>query len=309
VKDVGQRPAPAAALRHALPYLRLFRGKAFVVKAGGEAFADPATTRAVLEQVAVLHQLGIATVLVHGGGPQTTEVARALGAEPRFAAGRRVTDERSLEAAVMALNGRVNTAILAACRALELPAVGLSGVDAGLLRARRRPPVLVEGERVDYGFVGDLEQVDVEPLRAVLAAGYLPVVSPLAADREGTLLNVNADGAAGALAVALAAEKLLFLTGAPGVLERSDDPRSLVSLTDLAGLDRLREEGALGGGMLPKAEAIRGALAGGVRRVHILGFAVPDAVLTEVFTNEGCGTMVVADLAALRAEAGGGGAG
>ena len=309
MKDVGQRPAEVAALRHAVPYLRLFRGKTFVVKAGGEAFAEEATARAVLEQVAILHHLGIATVLVHGGGPQTSEISRALGVEPRFAAGRRVTDERSLEAAVMALNGRVNTGILAVCRALEVPAVGLSGVDAGLLRARRRPPVEVEGERVDYGFVGDLVEVDVRPLAAVLAAGYLPVVSPLAADAAGALLNVNADGAASALAVALAAEKLLFLTGAPGILARREDPRSLVSLTDLPGLARLRGEGALAGGMLPKAEAIETALRGGVRRVHILSFALPDAVLTEVFTNEGCGTMVVADLTALRAEAGGGGSG
>jgi acetylglutamate kinase len=304
MKDVGQRPAEVAALRHAVPYLRLFRGKTFVVKAGGEAFGEEATARAVLEQVAILHHLGIRTVLVHGGGPQTTDLARALGVEPRFAAGRRITDEKSLEAAVMALNGRVNTAILAACRALDVPAVGLSGVDGGLLSARRRPPVLVESEPVDYGHVGDLVKVDVRPLEGLLGAGYLPVVSPLAADSEGALLNVNADSAAAALAVALGAEKLLFLTGAPGILARREDPRSLVSLTDLPGLARLRSGGALAGGMLPKAEAIEAALAGGVRRVHILSFAVPDAVLTEVFTNEGCGTMVVADLATLRGEAG-----
>jgi acetylglutamate kinase len=323
MKDVGQQSAAVAALRQAVPYIRLFKGKTFVVKVGGAALgsdsggrpsaaeAAPRATVAVLEQVHVLHQVGIRVVLVHGGGPQSTALSRALGAEPRFVAGRRITDDAALEVATLVLNGAVNTLLLAACRAVGLPAVGLSGVAAGLILARRRGPVKVAaaaggggagasdgGMVVDYGHVGDIEGVDPAVLETLLAAGMVPVVSPLAADERGALLNVNADTAAAALAVALRAEKLLLLTGAPGILERPGDPSSLVSLTDLAGLARLRERGCLEDGMLPKASSIEAALRGGVRRVHIVGAAVPDGLLAEVFTNEGAGTLVVADAAA-----------
>jgi acetylglutamate kinase len=333
MKDVGQQSAAVAALRQAVPYIRLFKGKTFVVKVGGAALggdsggrpsaadAAPRAMVAVLEQVHVLHQVGIRVVLVHGGGPQSTALSRALGAEPRFVAGRRVTDDAALEVATLVLNGAVNTRLLAACRGVGLPAVGLSGVAAGLVLARRRGPVTVTaaaaaavggrggggdvasasgqavdgGMVVDYGHVGDVEGVDPAVLETLLAAGLVPVVSPLSADERGALLNVNADTAAAALAVALRAEKLLLLTGAPGILERPGDPSSLVSLTDLAGLARLRERGCLEDGMLPKASSIEAALRGGVRRVHIVGAAVPDGLLAEVFTNEGAGTLVVAD--------------
>ncbi len=303
MKDVGQQSAAIAALRQAVPYVRLFKGKTFVVKIGGAALAGEAADRAMrqlIEQVHVLHQVGIRVVVVHGGGPQSTALSRALGAEPRIVAGRRVTDDAALEVAVMVLAGAVSTRVLAACRAVGLPAVGLSGVAAGLLQARRRPPVAVPGEAgpVDYGHVGDLAAVDPAVLETLLAAGMVPVVSPLAADDRGALLNVNADTVAAAVAVALRAEKLLLLTGAPGILERPDEPGSVVSLTDLAGLARLRDRGSLGGGMLPKAASIEAALRGGVRRVHIVGAEVPDSLLAEVFTNEGVGTMVVADTAA-----------
>ena len=325
MKDVGQQSAAVAALRQAVPYIRLFKGKTFVVKVGGVALgsdsggrpsaaeAAPRAMVAVLEQVHVLHQVGIRVVLVHGGGPQSTALSRALGAEPRFVAGRRITDDAALEVATLVLNGAVNTRLLAACRAVGLPAVGLSGVAAGLVLARRRGPVTVAaagsggdgvagasggGMVVDYGHVGDVESVDPAVLETLLAAGMVPVVSPLSADERGALLNVNADTAAAALAVALRAEKLLLLTGAPGILERSGDPSSLVSLTDLAGLARLRERGCLEDGMLPKASSIEAALRGGVRRVHIVGAAVADGLLAEVFTNEGAGTLVVADAAA-----------
>jgi acetylglutamate kinase len=300
-KDVGQRSAEVAALRHAVPYIRLFKGKTFVLKAGGAVFADAASLRALVEQVEILHQVGIKTVLVHGGGPQSTALAAELGVESSFVAGRRITDGRSLEVATMVLNGTINTRILAACRSLGLPAVGISGVDAGLIAARRRPPVAAGGggEVVDYGFVGDVVGVDVGVLRRLLAEGLLPVVSPLSADEAGTLLNVNADTVAAALAVGLGAEKLILLTGAPGVLERPDDPGSLVSYTDLAGLERLRAEGSLEGGMLPKAAAVETAIRGGVPRVHLISHAVADSLLLEIFTNEGIGTLVVADVAAL----------
>lgn len=299
MRDLGERAATVAALKHATPYLRLFKGKTFVLKAGGEALAGAAATRALLVQVDILHQLGIRCVLVHGGGSESTALARALGAEPRFVAGRRVTDERALEVAVMVLNGTTNTRLLAACRGLGLPAVGLSGVDSGLVRARRRPPVLVDGAAVDYGLVGDVIEVAPAVLTALLDAGVVPVVSPLSAADDGTLLNINADTVAAALAVGLGAEKLILLTGAPGILERPGEQASLVSYTDLAGLAGLRQRGCLRDGMLPKASAIEAAIRGGVRRVHILSHEITDGLLAEVFTNQGVGTMVVADVGVL----------
>ena len=299
MKDVGQRAAEVTALKRAVPYLRMFRGKVFVVKAGGEAFDSPERARAVLEQVETLHQLGIRTVLVHGGGAAASELTRALGGEARFAEGRRITDETSLQAAVMTLNGSVRTRILALCRALDLPAVALSGIDAGLVQARRRPPVDTAAGRVDYGAVGDVLRIDPAPLVTLLDAGYVPVVSPLSADDDGQVLNVNADTVAAALAVALGAEKLLLLTGAPGILERPADPQSVLSYVDLAGLARLAQDGRLERGMLPKATAIEAALRGGVPRVHVVSYEVADSLLVEVFTNQGCGTLVVADVHAL----------
>jgi len=299
MKDVGQRTAEATALKHAVPYIRIFKGKTFVLKAGGGALEREATARALIEQIEVLHQVGIRVVLVHGGGTQSTELARALGGEARFVEGRRVTDAKSLEVAVMVLNGSVNTRLLAICRGVGLPAVGVSGVDGGLIQARKRPPVRVGEELVDYGLVGDVVAVQPKVLTDLMDAGYVPVVSPLSAAADGTVLNINADTIASALAVALGAEKLLFLTGAPGILERPDDPGSLVSYTDLAGLRRLRDEGGLVKGMLPKTSAIEAAIQGGVRRVHILSHDLPDGLLAEVFTNEGVGTLVVEDVRAL----------
>jgi acetylglutamate kinase len=299
MKDVGQRTAEAAALKHAVPYIRIFKGKTFVIKAGGGALDREATLQALIEQIEVFHQVGIRVVLVHGGGAQSSELSRALGAEARFVQGRRVTDEKALEVASMVLNGAVNTKVLAVCRRVGLPAVGLSGVDAGLVQARKRPPVRMGDEIVDYGFVGDVVGVEPRVLVRLMDDGYVPVVSPLSAAADGTVLNINADTIASALAVALGAEKLLFLTGAAGILERADDPGSLVSYTDLAGLRRLREEGGVVDGMLPKTSAIESAIRGGVRRVHILSHDLPDGLLTEVFTNEGVGTLVVEDVKAL----------
>ena len=308
MKDVGQRAAEVAGLRHALPYVRLFKGKVFVVKLGGSLLADPGATRAVLEQVEVLFHLGVRVVVVHGGGPQASALSRALGSEPRVVAGRRVTDDVALDAATMTLNGVANTALLAACRALEIPAVGVSGVDAGLVRARRRPPVVVDGQAVDYGHVGDVEAVDGGVLERLLAAGFLPVVSPLAADDAGHLLNCNADGVAAAIAVVLAAMKLVVLTDVPGILERPEDPSSLISYTDLAGLADLRRAGALSGGMAPKTAAVETALRGGVGRAHLVSWRAPDGLLLELFTNEGSGTLVVRELGALSAAEMAGGA-
>ena len=297
----GSRSVEIAALKHAVPYLALFRGRTFVVKVGGGALGDARALAHVVGQVAALHHLGVRVVVVHGGGPQASALSRALGLEVRQVAGRRVTDERTLEAVTLSLNGDANTRLLAACRAARLPAAGISGVDGGVVVARRRPPVDVPGESapVDYGHVGDVVAVDPRLVVHLLDGGFVPVVSPLAADADGRLLNLNADGVAAALAVALGATKLLILTEAPGLLEDASNPASLVSYLDRAGLARRIASGAISGGMLPKARAIDDALAAGVPRAHLVSWRSPDALLLEVFSNEGAGTLVVPELGAL----------
>jgi acetylglutamate kinase len=253
-----------------------------------------------MEQVGLLHQVGIRVVLIHGGGPQSTQLAKALGVDAHFVDGRRVTDESSLDIATMVLNGQINTRILAVCRDLQIPAVGISGVDAGLISAHRRPPVERENaEPVDYGFVGDIDSVDAAVLKKQLDNGLMPVVSPLSCDASGTLLNINADTVAAAIAAELKAEKMILATAQPGILDDVNDPGSLISYIDRAKLAELKDSGKLADGMLPKAAAIDAAIANGVRRVHIISYKTADSLLLEVFTNEGNGTLVVNDIAAL----------
>ena len=292
------------ALRAAAPYLRLYRDRVFVVKLGGEVLSRASRIEALVEQAAVLQAMGVRVVIVHGGGPQSTELTTRLKHKARMVAGRRVTGAEDLKVATYVLNGDVNTQLLAACRSCGIPAVGLSGVDAGLVVARRRPPVKMEGAGeapVDFGFVGDIETVDPAVLRMLLKKRFLPIVSPLSADAKGGLLNINADTVAAALAVAINAEKLVLTMAAPGILADRADPSTLVSYLDLAGLRKLRADGALADGMLPKAAAIEAAIGGGVPRVHLVSGSTEDALLREVFTNEGCGTMVVRSIDALSA--------
>ncbi len=300
---MSYRPEQAAAIRamrNAAPYLRMYKGKVFIVKVGGAVFANIAATRSIVEQVAILHQVGIRVVLVHGGGPQLDEMQRSLGIEPKMVDGRRVTDDKTVDVTVMVLNGLLNTRLLGICRELGLRAVGVSGLDGGLVRARRRPPVRVaDGSTVDYGQVGDIDEVDPDVLQKLLDGGYMPIVSPLSCDAQGTILNINADTVAARIGAALGAEKLLLCTGAAGIFEDISDPSTLVSYTDLAGLKRLEAAGSFADGMMPKADAIEAAIRGGVRRVHVISFKSPDALLAEVFTNEGLGTLIVADVKAL----------
>ena len=300
---MSYRPEQAVAIRamrNAAPYIRMYKGKVFVVKVGGALFGDPVATRSLMEQVAILHQVGIRVVLVHGGGPQLDEMQRSLGLEPKMIDGRRVTDLKTVEVTVMVLNGLLNTRLLSLCRELGLRAVGVSGVDGGLVRARRRPPVrAADGSQVDYGQVGDIDGIDPDVLLKLLDAGYMPVVSPLSCDQQGAVLNINADTVAANIGAALGAEKLLLCTGAAGIFEQLDDPSTLVSYTDLAGLKRLESGGSFADGMMPKANAIEAAIRGGVRRVHVISFKSTDALLAEVFTNEGLGTLIVADVKAL----------
>src|SRR5579863_10497578 len=222
---IMSRPDPSIAVRalkSAAPYIRMYKNKVFVIKAGGAVFADDTSTRALIEQVAILHQVGIKAVLVHGGGPQLDHVQAMLGLETRMVDGRRVTDAKSIEVTAMVLNGLINTRILAICRDLNIEAVGISGVDAGLVRAHRRGPVKLDdgsARTIDFGFVGDVDSVNTAVLLKLLDNGLMPVVSPLSADEKGVLLNINADTIAAALGAAVQAEKLILCTGAPGILE------------------------------------------------------------------------------------------
>ncbi|HET7810950.1 MAG TPA: acetylglutamate kinase [Steroidobacteraceae bacterium] len=302
---IMHRPDPSAAirsLRSAAPYIRMYKGKTFVVKAGGGVFADAAAVRGLIEQIAILHYFGVRVVFVHGGGPQLTEITEKLGVPTRMVQGRRVTDQKAIDATSMVLNGLINTQLLALCREMNIDAVGVSGVDAGLIRAHKRAPVRIDsGETVDYGFVGDIDGIDTTVLTKLLDNGLMPIVSPLSSDDNGTLLNINADTVAAAIGAALDAEKLMLCTGAPGILADVNDPSSIISYTDLAGLKKLREEKKIVDGMLPKAKAIEDAIRGGVRRVHVMSYKSPEGILAEVFTNEGAGTLIVADVNALTA--------
>jgi len=241
--NTNERAIVITALRHALPYLRVYKHKVFVLKAGGDAFVSNETTRALMEQIGILHQVGIRVVVVHGGGPQSTALSKRLGLETHMVEGRRVTDAQTLEVSTMVLNGEINTRIVAMCRALGIPAIGLSGVDGGLIKAARRPPVQVGGQTVDYGFVGDILGLDTSILLKQLDNDLVPIVSPLSADDHGTVLNINADTVAAMIACELKAEKFIMATGTPGILESLEDPRSLISYIDRAGLRRLRDEG------------------------------------------------------------------
>ncbi len=287
-------------LRGATPYVRQFRLKTFVVKVGGDLLMDPAQRRHLCAQLALLHQLSIRLVVVHGGGPQLDELCERLGIPIEKVAGRRVTSPAVLDAAKMVFSGGMHMDLLADLRQAGVPCVGLSGVDGHLTEARRRPPLMLrpdgesEERSVDFGLVGDIDTVDPRLLEHLVAGEFVPVVASLSGSDAGDVFNINADTMAAALAVALKAEKLFFLLKAPGVLADADDPTSLLSYLDTAELAQLETEGRLLAGMRPKARATRDALQQGVHSVHLISGVKPDALLTEIFTNQGSGTMVVA---------------
>jgi acetylglutamate kinase len=285
-------------LKGALRYVRAYRDRVFVVKLGGDVLADPDVLDSVAAQLALLASLGIRLVVVHGGAAQASALSRRLGDEPQLVAGRRVTDDRALEVVTMVYAGQLNVAVLSALRGHRVQAVGVSGVDGDLLTARRRRPVSVTDDagvtrEVDFGHVGDIEHVDPHVLRTLLDARLVPVVASLAGDEDGNVYNVNADTVAVALAVELVAQKLIFLTGAPGVLRDRHDPATLLTFADPSDLAELMAGGALVGGMRPKVEACIRAATHGVERTHIIDGRAPDALLLEVFTGVGCGTMIV----------------
>ncbi len=288
------------SLRDAHPYLRLFRGCTFVIKVSGAILDRPSARDSLAEDIALLHHVGIRVALVHGGGPQLDALSARLDVPREVVAGRRVTDARTLELARMVFRGQINSELVSALGAHGVRAVGLSGGDGLTIIGNRRPPHTMRDPStgtetsVDYGFVGDITRVDDKLPRMLLDAGMVPVFCSLVADATGSLLNTNADTVAAHLAVALKADKLIICTSVPGLLEDRNDPRRLVSYGDLGTVDELIRQGAVSGGMLPKLAAVKDALQGGVPRVHLIDGTRAEALLLEVFTNEGCGTMLVA---------------
>jgi acetylglutamate kinase len=279
-------------LFRAAPHVELHRGKTFVLKVGGACIARPALLEGLARQVAVVHALGSRLAIVHGGGPQTDALQRTLGEEPKSVGGRRITSAVALRALRMATAGELHGEVIAALDAAGVPAVGVAGASAGLFVARRRPPVASANGTIDFGEVGDLSSCDPSAVRALLDAGRVPVVCPPAGDGHGRFLNVNADLAAASLAVALRAAKLVLLTDAPGILANPADPSTPVSALSLAELNALEERGSLEGGMLVKGAAIRRAIDGGVERVHVVSGVDPEALVCELYTNHGAGTLV-----------------
>ncbi len=283
-RTIAETQAKAKILLESLPYIKSFAGARVVVKVGGEILDDPAAAESFTTDLVLLKTVGVDVVLCHGGGPQISRMMTDLGLEPRFVDGLRVTDEEALDVTAMVLLGTLNRRLVGLLNTHGPQAVGLSGLDGRLF--------LAETESPELGFVGRIVEVSPEPVTRLLQDGYLPVVAPLGMDASGRAYNVNADTAAAELAVALRAEKLVLLTNVEGLYETFGDADTLVSEIDVAGLSSLRESGSLSAGMLPKVDAVTRAVQGGVRRAHILDGRVDHAVLLEIFTPEGIGTMV-----------------
>jgi acetylglutamate kinase len=287
-------------LREALPYIQRFKGKTFVVKVSGKLTEDHENLMSLCEEFALMHQVGIRLCVVHGGGKQLTELAELMGIEQTIINGRRVTDDATLDMAKMIFAGKINTDILAALRNHGVNAVGLSGVDGNIVLAERRPPKDVlnqatgASERVDFGHVGDVVEIDDRLLRVLLDHDYLPVISPLGADSRGRVFNINADTIAAEIAVRLEAEKLILLSDVDGLYLRPGESATKLSRLTVDEVTKLLTDGVATGGMIPKLQNITELLHRGVRSAHIIKGSLRNALLSEVFTDEGTGTMIVA---------------
>lgn len=257
-----------------------------MIKYGGAAMGENGLAAQVMQDIVLMHCVGIRPVIVHGGGPEISELMKRLGKQPQFVNGLRVTDAETMELVEMALTGKTNPRLVALIQQQGGRAVGVSGKDGGLIRARK-----LESE-VDLGFVGEVESVNPSVLHSILEAGYIPVVSPIGMGADGATYNLNADFAAGALAGALNAAKFILMTDVPGVLSDPDDPYSLISELTRDQARRMLENGRVSGGMIPKLQACLTALENGCPRAHIIDGRVPHALLIEVFTHEGIGTMI-----------------
>jgi acetylglutamate kinase len=278
----------AAILAEALPYIQEFAGRIVVVKYGGHAMDDPALADLFAQDVVLMRHVGMNPIVVHGGGPQISDLMARLGKEPEFVDGLRVTDGETVGIVRMALLGQVNPGIVASVNRHGSYAVGLSGEDAGLITVSMRD------ERL--GFVGDVSHIDASIVHRLLNEEMIPVIATMGVDTSGQAYNINADTVAGAIAQAVGADKLVYLTDVAGLYADYPDESSLISRIDVPGLARLEADGKLSEGMIPKIRSCVDALRHGVRRAHILDGRVPHALLLEFFTREGIGTMIVNEL-------------
>ena len=300
IKDQVDDQLRLDLLREALPYIQRFKGHTFVVKLSGKVTESQENLISLAEELALLHQVGIRICVIHGGGKQLSELAHKLGVEQTIIEGRRVTDDATLEMAKMIFAGKINTDILAALRNHGIEAVGLSGVDGNIVHAERRPPKEILNretgvrDKVDFGHVGDVVQINTRLLTVLLDHGYLPVISSLGADAEGTVFNINADTIAADIAVQLQAEKLILLSDVDGIYLTAGDPQTRLSRLTASEANELIEGGKATGGMIPKLQSIVVLLQRGVHSAHIISGAKRNALLSEVFTDKGTGTMIVA---------------
>ncbi len=273
----------ARILVHALPYIKKYTGKVVVIKYGGSAMQSEELKNSVVRDVILLRLIGVKVVLVHGGGPEITEMLERLGKKTEFVGGLRVTDRETVEVAQMVLAGKVNKSLVNLIECSGGSAVGLCGMDGHLIYAEQKDEAL--------GFVGRIVKIDPRPILDLLEKGYIPVVSTLGCDDKGNVYNVNADTAAAKIAGALKAESLISLTDTAGILRDKNDPSTLISRVTLSDADKLIADGVIAGGMLPKVECCTDAVKDGVRRVFIIDGRVPHSILIETLTDEGIGTM------------------
>jgi acetylglutamate kinase len=286
-------------LREALPYIQKFQGKTFVVKFSGKVTEDRENLASLVEELALLDEVGIRVCVIHGGGKQLTELAEKLGVVQTVIGGRRVTDDDTLELAKMVFSGKINTEILAQFRRRGIHAVGLSGIDGGVVKAVKRPPKEVlnketgQTETVDYGHVGDVVKIDASLINTLLDSGYLPIISSLGADDDGRIFNINADTIAAEIAADLKAEKLILLSDVNGIYLDPPDEDSKLSRVTAADAQQIIDSGRATGGMIPKLESLIDLVMRGVASAHIISCTTRNAILAEVFTDDGTGTMVV----------------
>ena len=278
----------AEVLTQALPYIQKYYDKVVVVKYGGNAMINEKLKEQVMEDIVLLHLIGVKAVLIHGGGPEITETLNRLGKESVFHNGLRVTDKETADAVQMVLAGKINKSLVNLLEMKGGRAVGLSGIDGRMLECEPKDKAL--------GFVGKIRKADVTPITDLLEKGYIPVVSTVGCDKKGNVYNVNADTAAAYIAGAMGAARLILMTDIAGILEDKNDPYSLIREIDVAGAAALSEKGVISGGMIPKVECCKDAIGRGVKKVIILDGRVPHALLLETLTDEGAGTMFVADL-------------
>lgn len=282
----------AYVLVEAMPYFKHFNGKTFVIKYGGSIMRDELLKRKLIEDITLLKLVGINPVIVHGGGPAINEMLKRLNVESKFVNGLRVTDRETMEVVEMVLGGSINKEIVDMINQQRGRAVGISGKDGGLIKARKKR---FADSDIDLGFVGEVESIDPAIVENLIANDYIPVIAPIGSDEEGNTYNINADTVAGKLAIALKAEKLIYLTDVDGIRLDPDDENSRASVLSISEIKELIDAGRIKGGMLPKVESCMEAVSKGVVRTHILSGLIPHPLLLEIFTDQGIGTMIVKD--------------